>query len=135
MVYLLSSIISDLTKGLIFFSLFFSPLSTNLNIKPLTLHHDIYILHVYGTEFLFITSATLFRMLKILFSNLFSHNTKLLARYGNLYFISEQIFSCLKISTLNPHLAHIPEIYNYSFHHLSPQYISNQTKLPIIPNS
>lgn len=106
-----------------------------IDIKPLTLHHDIYILHVYGTEFLFITSATLFRMLKILFSNLFSHNTKLLARYGNLYFISEQIFSCLKISTLNPHLAHIPEIYNYSFHHLSPQYISNQTKLPIIPNS
>lgn len=35
MVYLLSSIISDLTKGLIFFSLFFSPLSTNLNFKPL----------------------------------------------------------------------------------------------------
>lgn len=35
MVYLLSSIISDLTKGLIFFSLFLSPLSTNLNFKPL----------------------------------------------------------------------------------------------------
>lgn len=74
-------------------------------------------------------------MLKILFSNLFSHNTKLLARYGNLYFISEQIFSCLKISTPNPDLVHIPQIYNYSFHHLSPLYIYNQTKLPTILNS
>lgn len=47
----------------------------------------------------FITSPTLFQILIILFSDLSPQSTKLIASFANLYFISEQIFSCSKTAT------------------------------------
>lgn len=60
-------------------------------------------------------------MLIILFFNLFPHSTKLLARFGNSYFISEHIFSSSKLQFI---LAQIKYIYHkIHIYHLFLPYI------------